>query len=305
VSPFYRNRILAAVVDAVDDVGYERVSVAEIIARAGVSRKTFYDAYADREDCFLAALEQTFGRADVLAAGTCPDEASWRDRVRVGLAHLLATLDENPALARLWLIEAVRGGERVLRRRAEVLDGLARMIDVGRDEVAGCQVPAMTADALVGGVLAVLHSRVIRRSDESFSSLLGPLMYMIVLPYLGPASADAELDIATPIRAPTVRRRPKRNRSALEGLNLRLTYRTARALTAISDVPGASNREVAERSGIRDAGQVSKLLSRVANLSLIENRGLGQASGTANAWYLTKRGDAVLRATHSPERLLA
>jgi AcrR family transcriptional regulator len=298
--------MLIAIVDAIEDVGYDRVTVAEIVARAGVSRKTFYDAYADREDCFLAALEQTFGQADVLTARTCPEDPSWRERVRVGLARLLAAMDENPALARLWLIEAPRSGERVLRRRAEVLDGLARMIDAGRSELDGeCQAPAMTADALVGGVLAVLHSRVVRGSGDSFSSLLGPLMYMIVLPYLGPASADAELDVATPIHAPRTSRRLKRNRSALDGLNLRLTYRTARVLTTILDVPGVNNREVAERSGIRDAGQVSKLLSRVANLRLIENRGLGQASGTANAWYLTKRGEDVLRAASPPERLLA
>ena len=297
--------MLAAVVDAVDDVGYERLSVAEIIARAGVSRKTFYDAYADREDCFLAALDRTFGQADVLMAQTCPEEASWRDRVRIGLARLLAAMDENPALASLWLIEAPRSGERVLRRRAEVLAGLARMIDVGRNEVVGgCQAPAMTADALVGGVLSVLHSRVLRSSGESFSSLLGPLMYMIVLPYLGPASADAELDDATPGHAPTAKRRLKSNRGALDRLDFRLTYRTVRVLATISDAPGASNREVAERSGIRDAGQISKLLSRVANLRLIENRGPGHASGTANAWYLTKRGDYVVRATYPPERLL-
>jgi AcrR family transcriptional regulator len=298
--------MLVAFVEAIEDVGYDRVTVAEIVARAGVSRKTFYDAYADREDCFLAALEQTFGQSDVLTAQGCPDEPSWRDRVRVGLARLLATMDENPALARLWLIEAARGGERVLRRRAEILNRLAGMIDVGRNDAAGeSQAPAMTADALVGGVLAVLHSRALRESGESFSSLLGPLMYMIVLPYLGPASADRELDAAAPITSsPTTMKRPRRKRNALDDLNLRMTYRTARVLTTISDSPGASNREVAERSGIRDAGQVSKLLSRIAALRLIENRGLGQASGAANAWYLTTRGEDVLRATHPPERLL-
>jgi AcrR family transcriptional regulator len=298
--------MLVAVVDAIEDVGYDRVTVAEIVTRAGVSRKTFYDAYADREDCFLAALEQTFGQTDVLSARTCPKKASWRDGVRVGLARLLATMDENPALARLWLIEAARGGERVLRRRAEILNRLAGMIDVGRNEAAGeTQAPAMTADALVGGVLAVLHSRALRESRESFSSLLGPLMYMIVLPYLGPASADAELDAASPIPdSPTTRKRPRCKRNALDGLNLRMTYRTACVLTTISDVPGASNREVAERSGIRDAGQVSKLLSRIATLRLIENRSLGQTSGTANAWHLTTQGEELVRATHPPERLL-
>jgi AcrR family transcriptional regulator/DNA-binding MarR family transcriptional regulator len=297
--------LLAAAVDAIEEVGYHRVTVAQIVARAGVSRKTFYDTYTDREECFLAALEQTFGQA-IAGVERCPEDASWRDGVRAGLARLLATVDDDPALARLWLIEAPRGGDRVLRRRAEVLHGLARRIDAGREQVVvRREPPTMTADALVGGVLGILHSRALRARDESFSSLLGPLMYMIVLPYLGPAAADAELHAVTPIPAPTAKRRRKSNRNARDRPNLRLTYRTARVLATILEVPGASNREVADRSGIRDAGQISKLLGRIAKVGLIENRGSRRVGGTSNAWYLTGRGEDVVRTTHPPERLLA
>ena len=277
--------MLAAAVDAIEEVGYDRVTVAEIVARAGVSRKTFYDTYTNREECFLTALEQTFGQATA-GAQACPEDASWRDGVRVGLARLLAAIDDDPALARLWLIEAARGGERVLRRRAEVMHGLAMRIDAGRNEVVGKrEPPPLTADALVGGVFGILHSRALRVRDESFSSLLGPLMYMIVLPYLGPAAADAELRAATAIVAPTAKRRRKSNRDARDRPNMRLTYRTARVLATILDVPGASNREVADRSGIRDAGQISKLLGRIANVGLIENQGCRLAGGTSNAWF--------------------
>jgi AcrR family transcriptional regulator len=292
--------LLAAAVDAIEEVGYHRVTVAQIVARAGVSRKTFYDAYDSREECFLAALEQTFGQATA-GLQTCPEGASWREGVRIGLARLLAAMDENPALASLWLVEAARGGERVLRRRAELLHSLARRIDAGRSEVTGRrEPPAVTADALVGGVLGILHSRALR--DESFSSLLGPLMYMVVLPYLGPAPAEAELSAAASI--PTAKRRRKSNRNARDRPNIRLTYRTARVLVTILEVPGASNREVADRSGIRDAGQISKLLGRLAKVGLIETRGSRQAGGSSNAWYLTRRGEDVVRATHPPERLL-
>jgi AcrR family transcriptional regulator/DNA-binding MarR family transcriptional regulator len=297
--------LLAAAVDVIEEVGYARMTVTKIVARAGVSRKTFYDTYTNREGCFLAALEQTFGQA-IAGVETCPEDASWRDSVRVGLARLLATMDDDPALARLWLIEAPRGGDRVLRRRAELLHGLAKRIDAGREQVVGRRAPpVMTADALVGGVLGILHSRALRALDKSFSSLLGPLMHMIVLPYLGPAAAEAELKAAAPIPAPTAKRRPKSNRNLRDRPNMRLTYRTARVLATILDLPGASNREVADRSGIRDAGQISKLLARIANVGLIENRGSRQAGGTSNAWYLTGRGEDVVRTTHPPERLLA
>jgi DNA-binding MarR family transcriptional regulator len=78
---------------------------------------------------------------------------------------------------------------------------------------------------------------------------------------------------------------------------MRLTYRTVRVLTVIGEHPGASNREVAEGSGIADQGQISKLLARLERLELIVNTGGGQTKGSTNAWHLTARGAQVERAT--------
>ena len=63
VTQIQRSRMLAAAAEAVEDVGYARMTVAQVISRARVSRKTFYDVFADREDCFLAAFEQAIGQA--------------------------------------------------------------------------------------------------------------------------------------------------------------------------------------------------------------------------------------------------
>jgi hypothetical protein len=78
---------------------------------------------------------------------------------------------------------------------------------------------------------------------------------------------------------------------------MRLTYRTVRVLTFIGEHPDASNREVAEGSGISDQGQISKLLTRLDRLELISNTGYGQVKGASNAWHLTERGAQVERAT--------
>ena len=77
---------------------------------------------------------------------------------------------------------------------------------------------------------------------------------------------------------------------------MRLTYRTVRVLMAIAGHPGASNRIVADGSGISDQGQVSKLLARLEGLGLIANTGLGHPRGAPNAWRLTKRGEEVEQA---------
>ena len=83
---------------------------------------------------------------------------------------------------------------------------------------------------------------------------------------------------------------------------MRLTHRTVRVLATIAAQPGLSNRQISQRAGITDQGQISRLLSRLARLQLIENTGQGQRKGSANAWRLTRHGETVER-TIRHERL--
>jgi AcrR family transcriptional regulator/DNA-binding MarR family transcriptional regulator len=289
--------MLAAMAEAVAEVGYARVTVSEIIARAGVSRNTFYNAFADREGCFLALLEETVSQAAILVGGAYIGKRHWRAGVRSALGRLLTLMDHEPALARLWIVEAPSAGETALEHRAHVLDELAKVIGAGGTTSAGYDPPELVAEGIVGGAFAILHTRLLR-ADRSLTELLGPLMYMIVLPYLGERVARSELDRPAP-KAPSEKptRAPIGRSDPLAGLRMRLTYRTVRVLVAIGDRPGASNRGVAEVAGIADQGQISKLLRRLAKLELVENHGLGQDKGAANAWHLTRRGEQVVRAT--------
>ena len=107
VTQIQRSRMLAAAVEAVEDVGYARMTVAQVIGRARVSRKTFYDVFTDREDCFLAAFEQALGQARLMAQEAYERESIWREGIRSALARLLIFMDEEPdwqscALSRRW-----------------------------------------------------------------------------------------------------------------------------------------------------------------------------------------------------------
>jgi AcrR family transcriptional regulator len=291
--------MLAAAVEAVEEVGYARMTVAQVIGRARVSRKTFYDVFSDREDCFLAAFDQALGQAKVLATEAYERESNWRDGVRAALARLLMFMDDEPGLAKLCIVEALGAGERVLERRARALDELAAIIDQGRfATTATREPPEVTAEGVVGAIFAVLHTRLLEGGKKHFTDLLGSLMSMIVLPYLGTRAASRELS-RPPLEVRRDSRPPAstRSRDPLEGLNMRLTYRTVRVLMVISEHPGASNREIAEGSDIVDQGQISKLLTRLARLKLVENLGEGQEKGASNAWHLTARGAQVERAT--------
>lgn len=303
VTEIQRARLLAAAVETIAELGYQGMTVAQVIARARVSRKTFYDAFASREDCFLAAFEQTQSQAWRAASEACDPQAGWREMLRRGLGALLVLIEEEPGLAKLWIIEALGAGDKVLRRRAEALDRFAKVVDQGRFAGNGArQPPDVAALGVVGGVFAVLHARMLHNADGPSTDLLNPLMSLIVLPYLGPQAARRELD--RPVQKVARETRPARRASAhdpLAGLKIRLTYRTVRVLMAIGASPGSSNRVVAEAAGVLDEGQISKLLSRLAGLNLIENHGDGQKQGAANEWHLTARGAQLERATRTRE----
>jgi AcrR family transcriptional regulator/DNA-binding MarR family transcriptional regulator len=298
--------MLAAAVDAVGDIGYARLTVAAVISRARVSRKTFYEVFADREDCFLAVFEHAIARATAAATDAYGQGASWRAGIRCALGSLLMLIDDEPTLAKLWIVEAAAAGHEVSQRRSEILAALAEAIDRGRVTAsAKGQPPQVSAEGVVGGALAVLHTRIMKRAEEPMINLLGPLMYMIVLPYLGPRAASRELEKPAP-RITRQRKAPASPRlgDPLDGLRMRLTYRTVMALAAIAEHPGASSREVAEVAGVIDQGQISKLLSRLAGLELIENHGDRQEKGAAKSWRLTERGAKVLQAAN-PRGVLA
>jgi AcrR family transcriptional regulator len=282
--------MLAGMAEVASERGAGNVTVAHVVARSGVSRRTFYEIFADREDCFLAAFDDAVERlaARVLPAYATPGR--WRERMRAALAALLDFLDEEPGAGRLCVVETLAAGPAALERRAAVLGVVKRAVDEGRREAKGEGAPPLTAEGVVGAVLSVIHARLTENAPGSFSALLNPLMAMIVLPYMGAAAATRELERPRP----KARKRVARAASdPLRDLDMRLTYRTVRVLLAIAQTPGASNRRLADASDVRDQGQISKLLGRLSALGLIENTGLGPARGEPNAWRLTAKGQEV------------
>jgi AcrR family transcriptional regulator len=298
VAEVQRTRLLAAAVGAIEEYGYARTTVAHITARSRVSRRTFYELFEDREGCLLALVEDVTAMLERELAAADLQGLPWRERVSGGLDAILAFLDREPALARICVVQALRGGPRVLKRREQVLARLASAIDEGRAQSsrAGNRT-AVTAEGLVGAAFGIVYARLLRGERRPLAALRGELMSLMVLPYLGAAAARREL--ARPLPAASAARRrlpPARALSGgdpLEGLPMRLTYRTACVVQAIAAQPGVSNREVAAQAGVTDQGQISKLLARLERLGLIENTGAGHHMGEPNAWKLTHLGREV------------
>jgi AcrR family transcriptional regulator len=297
-----RARLLVAAGDTVAELGYPGLAVARVIRRAGVSRRTFYDAFDDREDCFVALLDQALERVAAVVVPAYRGGARWREGIRSGLAALLDLPDSEPGLNRLVISDALGVGHRALERRARALAHAIEAVDCGREEApSGHPPPPLRAEGVVGAVFAILHARTIEDPSRPLLPLLGQLMSLIALPYLGPAAAARELAHPAPrqrrTRTPApVRGNDHSSSNPLEGLHMRLTYRTLRVLSAIAATPGASNRQAALRAGISDQGQISKLLARLQRLGLIENAGSGAPKGAPNAWTLTTRGTEIQHA---------
>ncbi len=294
-----RTRILEALAQVMSErgAGGAGVTVADVIERAGVSNGAFHEAFPDREACLLAAVDLGVEHARRGMHAAYDAEARWLDAVKAALAAFLRFLEDEPALGRLLVVYSMSGGEQVLRRRVEILRALAAIVDRGRFEgpAGRQQPPAVIAEGVVGAVLAVLQNRLLTDEHAEVIDLFGSLVSIIVLPYLGAGVARRELLRPVPRIRTGAAVGPPGAGSVEHAGDLRLTYRTTRVLGAIAAYPGASNREVADRAGIVDQGQVSKLLNRLQARGLIAKLGEARTRGAPNSWCLTERGELILR----------
>ena len=300
-----RSRLLAAAVAAVDELGYADTTVSDVTSRARMSRRTFYELFSNREECLTAVLEDVVALIAKDVARADVEGSAWCERVRTGLRAILAFLDREPALARVCVVQALRGGPEVLARREEILAGLVAVVDEGRTVGRrGGRCTPLTAEGVVGAAFAIVYARLLRGEPEPLTGLLGELTGIIVLPYRGAAAARRELErpVGRLGASPAPAAAGDAVRDPLEGVSMRLTYRTARVLEGVAEHPGASNRMVADRAGIHDPGQVSKLLRRLESLGLLVNSGEGHAKGEPNAWGLTPKGERVAQSIriHAP-----
>ena len=152
-----RERLLNGVVEAVAEHGYNATTISRITASAKISRRTFYEYFEGKEDCFLAAYELV--EAHVLDSMLATPGAAepWPDRVRARLAALLDVLSRDPAVSRFFLIEPLAAGGDVATRYREAMQLLAETL---RPEPTPSDLDMEVRDqALIGGVATLIVRR--------------------------------------------------------------------------------------------------------------------------------------------------
>ncbi len=262
-----------------------------MVSSCDISDRDFYRVFEGVHECLSAAFDQGIARVSRLIeeAAQCAD--GWHERVRAALSALLVFFDEEPGWARLLLGNSPVDRGPDFDRRQHALQALAHAFlteTQAEKNNSGWFVPwsELTAELVVGGVVAVLRKRIDEGSHQPFVELAPSLTAFIIAQYPGAnANLGAEKTAASDVE------------SHLQRLPVRVTYRTTRVLNAVGEAPGLSNRDIAEAAGLTDEGQTSRLLRRLEQRKLVQNVGVGQAYGGANAWLLTAYGERVLDAT--------
>jgi AcrR family transcriptional regulator len=190
-----RTRLLEAVGRAVAERGYAAATIDDVVRRAGVSKKTFYEHFADKEDCFLAAYEAASEELleRVREAHAVHDD--WLERTRAGVRAYLRWLAAEPALARVFLIEVAAAGPVAAARRERIRDRYADVLrelqDDARAEIPALpRLPAEVFHALVAAVDELVVRRIRESGATALPELEPVLLYLQVALLAGPQVAD-------------------------------------------------------------------------------------------------------------------
>jgi AcrR family transcriptional regulator len=202
VSENQRERLLSAVVQVARRTGYSGLTIREVIGVAGVSRKTFYELFEDKDDVFLAAYDHVVGR---LAEGVTASTArggTWPEQVSLGLATFLERLASDPAVAHLCIVEVLVAGPPALTRRAAALEAFRTFLEPGYDHAPeGVELPALAAETAIGGVYEVIYRYVLQNRTEELPGAHADLLHIVLLPFLGLRRAALEAERARAVAA--------------------------------------------------------------------------------------------------------
>jgi AcrR family transcriptional regulator len=169
---------------------YSEMSVEDIIVTAGVSRRTFYEHFKNKEDVFLAAYDAVAGQLAEEVVVAVEAEDTFSDQCAAGLRTFLEFVASEPAFGRMCIVEVLAAGPEAIKRRNDTMRAFAALIDAKANALLERTIPpALTAETVVGGIYEVVYTRVLRGEVHDLPGLLPDLAYSSLLPYLGQEAA--------------------------------------------------------------------------------------------------------------------
>ncbi len=188
-----RERLIAGIAEAIAEHGYAGTTIAHITRSAAVSRRTFYEHFESKDECFVAAYDAVMGDLRERVSVAFDEQDDWPQAIKAGIAAMLEFLAANPNLARLCMVEALVAGPAVVERYDAAIKSFVPYFQKGREgrspEVLA-RLSATTEEALVGGMVSLISRRIIAGKAEQLEELLPDLVEFTLTPYLGSAKAS-------------------------------------------------------------------------------------------------------------------
>ncbi len=187
-----RERLIAGIAEAIAENGYSGTTIAHITRAAAVSRRTFYEHFSSKDECFVAAYDAVMKELRERVSTAFEQTEDWPHAIRAGIEAMLEFLAAEPNLARLCMVEALVAGPAVVERYDAAIQSFVPYFQEGREgrspEVLARLSPT-TEEALVGGMVSLISRRIIAGKTEELEDLLPDLVEFTLTPYLGSAEA--------------------------------------------------------------------------------------------------------------------
>jgi AcrR family transcriptional regulator len=191
-----RIRMHGAMIEAVAEHGYERMSVKHVIGLAGVSRRAFYEQFANKEDCFMETFDLIVNRAIRRVTGACRAcEGPLEERLRAGLRAFVEEVETNSKALHLVAIDALTAGPEGLLRQRRALVASEQLVSASfASPPAEDELPAPLVRAIVGGLhrTTLMRLREPDRHAESQSVMTGEMLRWMLL-FASPAVGELRL----------------------------------------------------------------------------------------------------------------
>ncbi len=187
-----RERLIAGIAEAIAENGYSGTTIAHITRHAAVSRRTFYEHFSSKDECFVAAYDTVMEQLRERVSAGFEEAGDWPHAVKAGIGAMLGFLAAEPHLARLCMVEALVAGPVVVERYDAAIQSFVPYFQSGREgrpkEVLD-RLSETTEEALVGGMVSLISRRIIAGKAEDLEQLLPDLVEFTLTPYLGSEEA--------------------------------------------------------------------------------------------------------------------
>lgn len=180
-----RERLIAGLAEAIAEHGYAGATVAHITRSAAVSRRTFYEHFSSKEECFAVAYETVMERLRERVAEAFDEVDDWPRAIRAAIAAMLGFFASQPDFARLCMVEALVAGPVVVERYDAAVQSLVPYFRQGRDPEDPERLSPTLEEAVVGGMVSLISRRIVAGKAVELVELLPDLVEFTLTPYLG------------------------------------------------------------------------------------------------------------------------